>query len=148
MRLETAQWRVPSVERAFDGWLEGAPTPDQRAARLAEVARERRDWVPSEEAWSQLRNLQSFIGRRVRVQFWDKIMFLLDDEGPHPILADCRGIVLLRDEGFLQPYMILNRIEELPNSLGYSPTNFLDREKISDLTLGPVAELYEITLFG
>jgi hypothetical protein len=72
--LETAHWRVPSAERAFDGWLEGARTPEQRAATLAEVARKRGAWVPSEGAWSQLRDLECFIARRVRIQFWDKIM--------------------------------------------------------------------------
>lgn len=100
-RLETAHWRIPSKARAFDGWLEGAPTPDQRAAVLAEVARKRVSWAPSKEAWSQLRDLEQFIDRRVRLQFWDNIMHLLEDEGPYPMLSDCRGIVLLRQEKFL-----------------------------------------------
>jgi len=79
--IETAHWRVPSEEHAFDGWLEGSPTPDERATILAEVRRKRETWAPSKEAWGQLRDLEHFIGRRVRLKFWDKIMHLLEDEG-------------------------------------------------------------------
>jgi hypothetical protein len=141
--IQTAHWRLPGVPI----WLEGAPTPDQRASELAEVARKRATWRPSEEAWNQLRDLECFIGRRVRIQFWHSSMLYHEDESPDPIFADCRGIVLLRDEGFLQPFMILDHIEELPNSLGYSSTSatFIDREKVSGLTLGPIAKLYEIS---
>jgi hypothetical protein len=118
-----------------------APTPDQRAAVLAEVARKRVSWAPSKEAWSQLRDLVQFIDRRVRLQFWDNIMYLLENEGPYPMLSDCRGIVLLRQAR-------LDRIEELPNSSGYSPAKFLHSEKMSGLTLGPIAELLEIATIG
>jgi hypothetical protein len=57
MKFEAAHWRVPSEARAFDGWLEGSPTAEQRAAVLAEVARAREAWTPSEKAWRQLRDL-------------------------------------------------------------------------------------------
>jgi hypothetical protein len=144
-RIATAHWRVPSEEHAFDGWLEGSPTPDERATILAEVRRKRGTWAPSKEAWGQLRDLEHFIGRRVRLKFWDKIMHLLEDEGPYPMLSDCRGIVLLRQEGFLQAYLILGRIEELPNSSGYSPAKFLESKNMPGLTLAPIAELLEIS---
>jgi hypothetical protein len=127
-KIEIAHWRVPSEERAFDGWLEGSPTPDQRTARLAEVARRRENWTPNSEAWSQLRDLERFIGQRVCMQFWDPIMFLLEEEGPYPMLADCQGIILLRREQFLQAYLILDRIEDRPNEFGYSPARFLTEE--------------------
>jgi hypothetical protein len=146
--LKRSHWRVPTEAHAFDGWLEGVPTPDQRAERLAQVALQRQTWVPSEEAWNQLRDLERFIGREVCIEFWDSIKFFHEDEGPYPILADCKGIVLLRDEGFLQPYMIVDQIKELPNSLGYPPTSFLDSGKITGLTLGSIAELYEVTTLG
>ena len=142
--IETAHWRIPSEARAFDGWLEGSPTPDQRTARLAEVARRRENWTPNSGAWSQLRDLERFIGQRVRIQFWDPIMFMLDDEGPYPMLADCRGIVLIRDEGFPQAYLILDHVEECPNTSGYSPAGFLNRESELRLTLAPIAEVLEI----
>ncbi len=142
--IETAHWRVPSEDRAFDGWLEGCPTPDQRTAILAAVARKRENWVPNGEAWGQLRELEHFVRQRVCIQFWDKDMALIPDEGPYPILAYCQGIVLTRREGFLQAYLILDRIEECPNVSGYSPTKFLEREDELSCTLAPIAELLEI----
>jgi hypothetical protein len=142
--IETAHWRVPSEARAFEGWLEGSPTPDQRTALLAEVARERENWAPNSEAWSQLRDLERFIGQRVRIQFWDPIILLLEDEGPYPMIADCRGLAILRNERFLQAYLILDRIEERPNSWGYSPASFLKPEKELGFTLAPIAELAEL----
>ena len=39
--INAAHWRVPSEARAFDGWLEGRPTPAQRTAIL-ELARDLR----------------------------------------------------------------------------------------------------------
>ena len=63
---------------------------------------------------------------------------------PCPVLADCDGIALLRDERFLQAFLIRDRIEERPNSLGYSPTRFLERKTKLGLTLAPIAELSEI----
>jgi len=126
--INAAHWRVPSEARAFDGWLEGRPTLAQRTAILAEVAASRENWTPNSEAWIQLRDLERFIGQRVRIQFWDPIMFLLEDEGPFPVLADCQGIVLLRREGFLQAYLVLDRLEELPNSSGCSPASVLRQD--------------------
>ena len=122
-RLESAHWRIPSEARAFDGWLEGAPTPDQRAAILDEVARKRETWAPSKEAWSQFRDLEHFVEQHVRIQFWDRIMFLLEDEGPHPMLANCKGIIVLRQEGFLQAYLILDQIEGLSRQIATSGVN-------------------------
>ncbi len=142
--IKTAHWRVPSEARAFEGWLEGSPTLDERTAELAKVARRRENWTPNSEAWSQLRDLERFIGQRVCIQFWDPIMFLLEDEGPYPVLADCQGIALLRRERFLQAYLILDRIEDRPNVSGYSPAKFLERENKLGFTLAPIAELAEI----
>ena len=71
-------------------------------------------------------------------------MYLLEDEGPYPVLADCRGIVLLREQGFLQAYLIFDDVEELPDSSGYSAGKFLDSAKMPGFTLAPVAELLEI----
>ncbi len=148
MKFEIAHWRIPSEARAFDSWVEGTPTPDQRAAILADVARKRETWAPSKEAWSQLRDLEHFVGQRVRIQFWDRIMFLLEDEGPYPMLADCKGVALFRQEGFLQAYLILDQVEELPDQSGYSPTKFLDTKAVAGFTLAPIAELFEITTCG
>ena len=142
--IKTAHWRVPSEGGAFEGWLGGCPTPDQRVAELAEVAHRRENWTPNSQAWSQIRGLERFIGQRVCIQFWDPIMLLLEDEGPYPVLADCQGIVVLRRERFLQAYLIVDCIEDCPNASGYSPARFLERGNKLDCTLAPVAELAEI----
>jgi hypothetical protein len=71
-------------------------------------------------------------------------MSVLADGGPYPMLADCRGIALLRRERFLQAYLILDRIEESPNVSGYSPLGFLMRDSKLGWTLAPIAEVAEI----
>ena len=142
--FETAHWRVPSEARAFEGWVEGGPTPDQRRAELAAVSRRRESWTPNSEAWSQLRDLERFIGQRVCIQFWDPIMLLLEDEGPYPVFADCQGIALVRREGFLQAYLILTPLKSAPTVSGYSPAKFYDPENKLGFALAPIAELAEI----
>jgi len=67
--ITRAHCRVPSEERAFEGWLEGSPTPEGRAKIRGEVARRRKNWAPSSEAWGQLRELERFVGKRVCIQF-------------------------------------------------------------------------------
>jgi hypothetical protein len=146
--IKTAHWRVPSEGRAFDGWLEGRPTADQRTTILSAVARERENWAPNSEAWGQLRELERFVGQRVCIQFWDPIVLLLDDEGPCPMLADCQGIALIRREGFLQAYLMLDRIEECPDVPGYLPAKFLEQEDTLGCTLAPIAEVAEIEDVG
>ena len=42
-------WRIPSVERAFDGWLEGRPTDQERQKIIAEAELARQNWKPSHE---------------------------------------------------------------------------------------------------
>lgn len=146
--IKTAHWRVPSEARAFDGWLEGRPTADQRTAILTAVARERENWAPNSEAWGQLQELERFVGKRVCIQFWDPNVLLLDDEGPYPMLADCQAIALIRREGFLQAYLMLDRIEECPDVSGYSPAKFLERQDKLGCSLAPIAEVAEIEDVG
>jgi len=71
-------------------------------------------------------------------------MFLIVEDGPYLILADCQGIALLRREEFLQAYLILDRIEEYPTVEGYSPAKILESENKLNCTLAPIAEMYEI----
>jgi hypothetical protein len=141
-----AHWRVPSETRAFDGQLEGTPTQRERARRLAEVRRERKIWKPKPEAWDQLQALGEFSGRRVQVEFWDPIMYVLEDEGPCPLVADCRGIAVVRDDEFLQAYLILDGVVELPNNSGYSPVGFLRQRNEIGFPLAPISELFQIEL--
>ena len=49
---------------------------------------------------------------------------------------------VIRREGFLQAYLILDRIEECPNVSGYSPKEFLKNNL--GCTLAPIAEVAEI----
>ena len=60
--IQWARWRVPSEDRAFEGKLEGRITPAERVERYAEVARLRKNWKPCPEAWSQIQDLEPFIG--------------------------------------------------------------------------------------
>lgn len=145
--IQWARWLVPSEDRAFEGKLEGRVTPAERAERYAEVARLRKNWKPCPEAWSQLQDLEQFIEHRIRVQFWDPIMYMLEDEGPYPLHADCQGIALLRQEQFLQAYLMLARIEILPTSRGCSPERFLERKSELECTLAPIAEVLEVETF-
>ena len=146
MQIHQAHWRVPSEERAFEEWLEGAPTPAQRETRLAEVRAERDAWVPSRAAHEQLHELQAFVGKRVRVQFWDPIMAMLDDEGPFPLVADCRDIATMVEGGFKQAYLLLDNIVEQPDGYGYSPARFLKRYPDTHLARAPISELFEIDI--
>jgi hypothetical protein len=72
-------------------------------------------------------------------------MYLIEDEGPCPILTDCRGVILLNQEGFLQAYLMLDKVQALPDSFGDAPTRILDTKKVPGLVLAPIAELFEIT---
>lgn len=140
-------WRVPSIERALDGWLEGTPSEEERLQALTVASQKRADWKPSEEGWKLVDQLKSYVGFRVRIQFWDPIMRLLD-EGPFPLEADCMGVVVLQDGEFLQAYIEVTNTVDIPAADGYSPQGYLARRIESSHQLAPVAELYEITVAG
>lgn len=138
-------WRVPSVERAFDGWLEGSPSEAEKLLVIAKAEADRAAWTPSTEAMALVERLKNFIGSRVQIQFWDSIMFCLEEEGPFPLFAICRGVILLRDGEFQQAYLELSDAVEQPNSEGYSPMSYLQRRADSVFDLAPLADLYQIT---
>src|SRR4051812_7324631 len=102
MKFQTMPWRIPGPERATEGWVEGRPTVQQLVDVRAAAGRARETWKPSNEAWQQLVVLHEFIGKHVRLQFWNPIMIMLEDEGPYPLTCDCRGIVTLLHDGFPQ----------------------------------------------
>ena len=139
-------WLVPSVGRAFEGWLEGRPTNEQRQQREEEVRQERLAWRPSDEAYQLVEQLKALIGYRIRIQFWDPIMFVLDEEGPFPFEADCLDVVILHDGEFPQAYIQIGNGKELPNRDGYSPANFIEHREESKIYLAPVAEVHNVTL--
>ena len=142
--LKTQEWCVPSVERAFDGWIEGTPSKVERRRVVQETLKARAAWKPSHEGMLLVEKLKAFVGTRVRIQFWDSIMFMLDDEGPFPLDGDCKDVVLLQDGEFLQAYLVVENTRELPTSNGYSPMGYLTtRSDVAGL-LAPLSDLYEI----
>ncbi len=146
IEITVNQWRVPSIETAFDNWLEGVPTPSQRASILADVAVKRAAWKPSVEGMQQLEQLQEFIGGRVRIQLWDSCMFLLPDEGPFPIKGKLVGVVMKDVDGYPQPFLQLLAMTVQANDSGYAPDGYITHE--DGLSLVPVADLYTLTKLG
>ena len=135
---------MPSEGRAFAGWLEGRPTEAQREAVVARARAQRANWKPDAEAWNQLLRLPSFVGRRVRIQFWDDgtMWLLAEDEWPHPIEARCEGIVTLMDDGHLQAFLLLSDVVEIKTG-GCSGLSYLVERGVNH-KLAPAADLYEI----
>ena len=91
-----------------------------------------------------LEQLKVYIGHRVQIQFWDPIMYMLDEEGPFPLEADCKDVVLLQDGEFLQAYLVVDSIREILTPEGYSPLGFLCRRDNIVGQLASLSELYEI----
>ncbi len=137
-------WRVPSLESAFSTWLEGAPSELERLQVIAQAESARAAWAPSANALALAERLKSFVGYRVQIQFWDSCMFALEEEGPFPLNATCRGVILLQDRDFQQGYLELDHAVEQPNLDGYSPLSFLQQRSDSVWQLAPLADLYTI----
>jgi hypothetical protein len=138
-------WWVPSEGRAFEGWLEGRPTEAQREDAVARARRQRAAWKPNAQAWDQLIQLQTFAGRRVRIQFWDaSTMYLLnEDEWPHPVEGHCDSVVTLIDQGHLQAFLVLRDPAEVKTG-GSSGLAYLVERATINCKLAPVAEIYEV----
>ena len=71
-------------------------------------------------------------------------MNMLEDEGPSPLIADCKGILTIHEEGFLQPYLLVENERDRPTLNGYSALKCLHTRPNVALKLVPVAELLEI----
>lgn len=114
-------WCVPSVENAFEGWLEGSPTEEQRQRIVGRALQAQQGWVPSAEAWAQLEVAKACIGHRVQLQIYDIIIVILAvDEGPYPMTATCLDVVTgTNDEGITEAYLLLEGVECLPTEDGY-----------------------------
>lgn len=139
-------WRVPNVERAFSGILEGCPTPQERQNILEETKAARVAWKPTPEGWTLVEQLRGFAGCNIRIQFWDSCMWMLEEEGPYPALAHCHGVTLLTDcDGFLQAYVMVSGVKEFPNEDGYSPEGYFQQRADCEFLLAPFADLYEIS---
>jgi hypothetical protein len=144
LTIETRFWQVPSRTNAFQGVIEGRPTDDKRQQVYEKVDRERAEWKPSNEAWHQLHLLQDFVGEPVSIQFWNPIMFMLEDEGPFPLNADCRGIAIVQEDGFLQAYLMLDNVSEVRTPDGCGSLGYLKEIPGIAMACAPVADLYEI----
>jgi len=144
LTVSTNFWRVPSVETAFSGWLEGCPTPAERLQVIAKAEADRKAWTPSVEAMRLMEKLKEFTGFRVQIEFWDNCMWLCPEEGPYPLNATCRGVVVLKDGDHLQAFLELSDPAEQPNLDGYSPMSYLQKKGVSAFDLAPLAHLYSI----
>lgn len=149
LHFESRPWHVPNVERALEGGLEGRPTEAMRNLAIENARRERAEWQPDAEAWTQLIQLHAFIGKRVRIQFFDPgTMYLLnEDEWPHPVEADCVGVVTVADDGRPQPFLLLRTAMEVKTGGCSGLCHLVERPGFVDM-LAPVAELYEIESLG
>ena len=145
LTFERHAWCVPREDRAFEGWLEGCPTEGQRQAVLARNRERRANWKPDAQAIAQLVQLQSFVGHRVRIQFFypGTMWLLAEDEWPHPIEACCDGVVTLSDAGHLQAFLVLRNVREIKTG-GCSGQSYVVQRSGAARILAPVADLYEI----
>ena len=144
--IGTNPWEIPSEEHAFDGWVEGSPTKRQKEAALAQARKDRAAWKPSKEALNLVEQLKAFVGFRVRIQFWDSIMFMLDDEGPFPLEGDCTGVVVVPRDGFPQAYLVIDNVREIATPNGFSAFSNLEKPESGNGSLAPVALVCSVSV--
>jgi hypothetical protein len=143
--ITTNFWRIPSVETAFSGWLEGTATEAEKLLVIAKTEAARDAWKPSPEAMDLLVQLKRFIGSRVKIQMWDSEMWLFPEEGPHPFAADFSGVIVLDIDGFQQAFIEVSNVVVLPTPDAYDPLPYLQTHAESKFSLVPLAELYEVS---
>ena len=143
--ISTNYWRVPSVETAFSGVLEGCPTENQRQKMIEEAKASRASWKPSTEAMALVEQLKLFVGFRVEIQFWDSIMFMLEEEGPFPAEVDCVGVTIMTDGEFPQAYLQVHDVKEIPNADGYSPASYFQERADCNYLHAPLADIYSVS---
>jgi len=147
LTFERRAWCVPTEDRALEGWLEGSPTDAQREAALVRARQRRADWKPDAQAFAQLVQVQEFVGLRIRIQFWDPgTMYLLaEDEWPHPVEANCDGVITLMENGFLQAYLLVRDAVEIKMGGCSGLSRVVERGAIN-CKLASLAEMYEIEI--
>ena len=144
--FDRAYWKIPSAKSAFDGYLEGAPTAEEKKQIIDKAIREQKSWEPSKEAWDQFNKAKDAIGNEVEVQLWDPIMSLCDDEGPYPILAQCNGSTLISNEECKQQaYLILENVRNQKTPHGYDGISLLRDAGGEGVFLLPLASIYSIS---
>jgi hypothetical protein len=70
-------------------------------------------------------------------------MYMLEEEGPFPIEAKLIGTTLQEDEGFLQAYMLLSEVREVPTPNGCTAMRFLKKSSSGNCDAS-LADLYRI----
>jgi hypothetical protein len=141
-----AHWRIPSVEGAFDGILEGKPADKERKEIIEKVQRDRAEWAPTAEAWEQFQQVKKIVGYEVVVQMWDPIMVMLDDEGPYPMQAFCTGLHLITDEDDKpQAYLSLKDVRNIKTHEGYDGSSRLSNSSCAGENLLSLSDIYEIS---
>lgn len=141
--ITTNHWKIPDPEQALDGWLEGRPTKNQVQEARDLANKVRSVWKPNDEALQLVEKLKAFIGLRVGIQFWDSIMFMLE-EGPFPLQADCTDVVILHRDGFPQAYLVVTNVREIPTPDGYSPLRQIEKAESGEGGLAPVSNVYDV----
>ena len=144
LTITTNHWKIPDPEHALDGWLEGRPTKAQIEEARERANKEREIWKPNNEALLLVEQLKRFIGLRVRIQFWDSIMLMLEDEGPFPLEGDCTDVVTLHRDGFPQAYLVVENLREIRTSHGFSPLGQTEEAEGGKGQLAPVSKIYEV----
>ena len=138
-------WYVPNERHAIQGWLEGRPSRAQLDATVVRARQERAEWRPPPQAWDQLIQLQRFVGRSVRIQFWcDGTMWLLDEsEWPDPVEGHCEGAVTLIDDGHLQAFLLLRDPINARTRVS-SDSRFLVSRAAINCKLAPLADICDV----
>lgn len=143
------EWRVPSVERATEGRFERAPTRNHLRRIKAEAHQAAASWVPGEAALALLARVRSeAVGRAVVIQVWDPIMFMLEDEGPFPMRATCRGALTeITAGGHQQAFLDLADLTVIASGDGYDGrAKYLRGPEADGSYLLSLAHLYEVTI--
>jgi hypothetical protein len=146
------EWKIPTGLGALI--LEGKPDPEE-LQRMKEMQDAKREvWRPGENAFELFDDLMGIIGREMVVQFWDKFMALLYDEGPYPVKVKISDVsiekILFENKEFDQLFVCCEKYEILKVSyenLYYDPIDhFLFHDKnrfkfnVSDVH---IIEVYE-----
>lgn len=137
-------WRIPSVAHAFDGFLEGTVTDAERLEIIAKTEAARASWMPNAEAFDLVDEVRVLVGSNVKVQLWDPIMVILN-EGPNPFTCNLLGVVLQKVDGFLQAFLQVDNVVEIPTVDGYSPQCYFQQPDNCSYLQVSFADLYQIS---
>jgi len=144
-------WKLPTVERAFDGILQGNLSSEQEQAILNDIHDRRSDWLqfgPNPEAWDQFTEVTHIIDKKLIIQMRSPILFLHEGEAPHPFEAFCSGLNLtLNKDGFLQCYMCLKDVSCQQTAEGFDGCGRLNQSPDGGYLLN-FGEVFKISILN